>query len=134
VDRQAIIDRLLDHYECPRHYGALADADLVMPGGIPDCGDTVTIYLKVDPAEGRISDLSFEGRGCSISQGAASLLTDELRGKTLAEVTALSDEDVLQLIGAEVARARPRCATLALHTIQRAIYTYGQSSAADRQT
>jgi nitrogen fixation NifU-like protein len=124
MDRQAIIDRLLDHYERPRHYGPLAGADVVLPGGIPDCGDTVTVYLKVDPTAGRISALSFEGQGCSISQGAASLLTEELRGKTLAEVLALSDAEVIALIGAEVARARPRCATLALHTIQRAAHVY----------
>lgn len=124
MDRQAIIDRLLDHYERPRHHGPLAGADVVMPGGIPDCGDTVTIYLKVDPAEGRIAGLSFEGRGCTISQAAASLLAERLQGAPLAALAALDDDEALELIGREVARSRPRCATLALNTIKAAAIAY----------
>lgn len=124
MDRQAIIDRLLDHYESPRHSGPLADADVTVPGGIPECGDRVTIYLKVDAAGERVAALSFEGQGCTISLAAASLLAEELRGRALAEVAAMSDDDVIRLLGAEVARSRPRCATLALHTIQRAVHAY----------
>lgn len=127
MDRQSIIDRLLDHYERPRHHGPLAGADVVMPGGIPDCGDTVTVYLKVDPAAGRIAGLSFEGRGCTISQAAASLLAEELQGAPLAALAELDDDDVLELIGREVARARPRCATLALHIMQAAVLAYSRA-------
>lgn len=127
MDRQAIIDRLLDHYENPRHHGPLEGADVVRQGGIPDCGDLVTIYLKVDAAGERVDALSFEGQGCTISQAAASLLADELRGRPLAEVAALCDGDVIELLGAEVARSRPRCATLALHTIQSAVHAYSRS-------
>jgi len=121
VDRQAIIDRLLDHYERPRHHGPLAGADVVLPGGIPDCGDVVTIYLKVDAVGERVAGLQFEGRGCTISQAAASLLAERLQGALLAEVAALDEGAVLDMLGREVARARPRCATLALHTIQAAV-------------
>lgn len=127
MDRQAIIDRLLDHYENPRHSGPLEGADVTLPGGIPDCGDRVTIYLKVDAAGERVAELSFEGQGCTISLAAASLLAEELRGRPLAEVAAMSDQDVIELLGAEVARSRPRCATLALHTIQSAVYAYGKA-------
>ncbi|HMQ29794.1 MAG TPA: iron-sulfur cluster assembly scaffold protein [Chloroflexaceae bacterium] len=126
MDRQAIIDRLLDHYERPRHHGPLAEADVVMPGGIPDCGDVVTIYLRVDPEAGRIAGLSFEGHGCTISQAAASLLAEELQGAPLAALAAMDDEAVLDLLGREVARARPRCATLALNTMKAAALAYGR--------
>jgi nitrogen fixation NifU-like protein len=124
MDRQAIIDRLLEHYERPRHYGPIADADVALPGGIPDCGDTVTVYLKADEAGERVAELRFEGRGCTISQAAASLLADELQGAPLAAILAMEDAALFELIGAEVARARPRCATLALHTLQSAVHVY----------
>ncbi len=126
MDRQAIIDRLLDHYERPRHHGPLPDADVVMPGGVPDCGDVVTIYLKVDPETDRIAGLSFEGRGCTISQAAASLLAETLQGAPLAELEAMDDEAALDLLGREVVRARPRCATLALNTMKAAALAYSR--------
>lgn len=129
MDRQAIINRLLDHYERPRHYGPLAEADVTLPGGIPDCGDRVTVYLKVDPAGERVAALSFEGCGCTISQAAASLLAEEFQGAPLAAVIALDDEAVLTLLGREVVQARPRCATLALHTVQAAVLAYQRQRA-----
>lgn len=124
MDRQAIIDRLLDHYERPRHHGALADADVVMAGGIPECGDTLTIYLEVDAATDRVAGLSFEGRGCTISQATASLLAEALQGAPLATAEAMDEAALFDFIGREVARARPRCAILALNTLQRAIIAY----------
>lgn len=119
-----MIDRLLDHYEHPRHHGPLADADVTMPGGMPDCGDTVTIYLKVDPAGERVAALQFEGQGCSVSQAAASLLAEALQGAPLSTIERLDDRLMLDLLGHEVVQARPRCATLALHTIQAAVRAY----------
>ena len=70
MDRQQLIDRLLDHYERPRHYGPLEQADVTLAGGIPDCSDTVTIYLRADAAGERVAELSFEGQGCTISMAA----------------------------------------------------------------
>lgn len=127
MDRQAIIDRLFDHYEHPRHHGPLEGADVVLPGGIPDCGDLVTIYLKVDPATQTVAGLQFEGRGCTISQAAASLLAEQLQGAPLGAIDALDDDAALDLLGREVVRSRPRCATLALHTIQSAVHAYSRS-------
>jgi nitrogen fixation protein NifU and related proteins len=124
MDRQAIIDRLLEHYEHPRHHGPMAEADVVLPGGIPDCGDLVTIYLRVDAAGQRIAGLSFEGRGCTISQAAASLLAERLQCAPLAAIDDLDDPEVLDMLGREVVRARPRCATLALHTLKAALARY----------
>jgi nitrogen fixation NifU-like protein len=124
MDRQAIIDRLLDHYDNPRFHGPLPDADVVQPGGVPDCGDTLTIYLKVDPATQTVAGLSFEGRGCTISQAAASLLTEQMQGAPLSDIEAINDSRMIDLIGREVARDRPRCATLAMLTLQAALITY----------
>jgi nitrogen fixation NifU-like protein len=121
MDRQQIIDRLFDHYERPRHYGPLEGADLVHSGGIPDCGDTVTLYLRFDAAGAGLAGLSFEGRGCTISQAAADLLCERLQTAPLSDIDALDDQAVLDLLGREVVRARPRCATLALNTLKSAL-------------
>ncbi len=124
MDRQEIIERLFDYYEHPRHYGPLEGADLVQSGGIPDCGDTVTLYLTFDVAGARLSGMSFEGCGCTISQAAASLLCEQLQGASLDAIDALDDHAILTMLGHEVVRARPRCATLALNTLKSALVRY----------
>ncbi len=123
TDRQAYIDNILDHYENPRHRGALADATVTMKGGNPGCGDIVTLYLKVDEAE-RIVDASFEGQGCTISQAAASILTEKIIGATLTDVKHMNHEDFVDDLGREIVINRPKCATLALNTAKAAERKY----------
>ncbi|MFL5803918.1 MAG: iron-sulfur cluster assembly scaffold protein, partial [Roseiflexaceae bacterium] len=86
MDRQEAIEFLLDHYQNPRNHGPLDPVDVTMPGGNPGCGDIVTIYLKVNDAGDQIERVSFEGTGCTISQAAASILTEMVEGRPLAEV------------------------------------------------
>ena len=119
MDRQAKIDLILDHYEDPRNYGSLADATIVQKGGNPGCGDIVTFYLKID-GEDRVSDISFEGEGCTISQAAASMVTELLKDKTLQEVEATPLDSVLDLLGHEIVSTRLRCATLGITTVKEA--------------
>lgn len=119
ADRQMYIDRLLDHYEHPRHRGKLQDATLTLEGGFPECGDSVTIYLKIDERDW-IVDASFEGEGCAISQAAASILTEQIIGKTLAEIQVINYEAFIEDLGREVVINRLRCATLALNTVKTA--------------
>jgi nitrogen fixation NifU-like protein len=71
--------------------------------------------------DGRIADVAFTGRGCAISQASASLLTDELRGKTLDEAARLTSDDVLDLLGIEISPARLKCALLSLDTLEHAL-------------
>jgi nitrogen fixation NifU-like protein len=118
-ERQEFIDFILDHYENPRHHGALENPDVVIKGGNPGCGDIVTMYLRLDPDE-RVTDISFEGVGCTISQAAASIVTGEVVGKTLAEIAHLSHAVVVEAMGREVVANRLRCATLALNTVKAA--------------
>lgn len=122
--RQDYIDFLLDHYQNPRHHGALEDADVVRPGGNPGCGDVVTIYLKVDPVTDKIVGLTFEGEGCTISQASASVLTEMTEDMTLAEVEAMSHDDLLDTLGRDVVMSRPRCAMLSLDTLKSAAREY----------
>ena len=120
MDRQAQMDFILDHYENPRHYGALADASATAKGVNPGCGDVVTVYLKAD-GDGRIAALSFEGEGCTISQAGASIVTEMFTGKTLADVEATPAEAILDLMGREIAATRLKCVTLGLNTTKEAV-------------
>ena len=120
MDRQAQIDFILDHYESPRHYGPLTDASVVQKGGNPGCGDVVTFYLKVD-GDGRITGISFEGEGCTISQAACSIVAEMFTGKRLADVEATTSDVILDILGREIAGTRLKCATLGLNTTKEAV-------------
>ena len=124
MDRQEAIEFLLDHYQNPRNHGPLDPVDVTMPGGNPGCGDIVTIYLKVNDAGDRVEHVTFEGTGCTISQAAASILTEMVEGRPLAEIDDMDFNDMIDQLGREVVSTRPRCATLALGTLKAAITQY----------
>ncbi len=124
MDRQEAIDYLLEHYEQPRHHGALAEPDVTMPGGNPGCGDVITMYLSVDPQTQTVKEATFEGEGCTISQAAASILLEQMQGQPLEYVEALDFSWMIDELGREVVQSRPRCATLALGTLKAAIKKY----------
>ena len=121
-DRQEFIDRILEHYENPRHRRRMETPAAVAEGRTPGCGDRLTIYLQIEHE--RIREASFEGQGCAISLAAASMLTDQLVGKTLAEVSTLGPALMAELLGAAALANRPRCALLALRTAQQAVVRY----------
>jgi nitrogen fixation NifU-like protein len=123
VDRQAYIELLLDHYENPRNRGKLADAQVVLGGGNPGCGDIVTIYLRVDDQD-RVAAISFEGEGCTISQAGASVVTEMVRGRPLSEIEAMDLNSIIDELGRDVVVSRTRCATLGLGTVKGAVAEY----------
>ena len=98
----------------------MPDAEAIVEGGNPGCGDIVTIYLKVDPDTGR-AEVTFEGTGCTISQASASYLAEEATGKTIEEVLAIDYNDLMDALGKEIVEQRTRCATLSLDTLRAAI-------------
>jgi len=120
VERQAQIDFILDHYENPRHYGSLENPSVIQKGGNPGCGDIVTFYLQVEDDD-RVSEISFEGDGCTISLAASSIVTEMFTGKTLAEVETTPSEAILDILGREIAGTRLKCATLGLNTTKEAV-------------
>ena len=121
IDRQEVIEFLVDHYEHPRNRGPLADANIHLSGGNPGCADHVEMYARVDP-EGRLDEVSFEGTGCTISMAAASYVTEMVKGMTLEEVENLSFETLIDELGREVVMARPTCATVALGTLKQGVH------------
>ncbi len=117
MDRQEYIEFILDHFNNPRNKGDLKDPDMLVNGGNPGCGDVVTLYVKLDEQD-HIRDIKFDGHGCTISMAAASLLTEMVQGKALAQVQSMNYDELIDTLGREVVQSRLRCATLAMDTLQ----------------
>ena len=139
--RELYQDIILDHGRHPRNFRPIEHPTHTAQGHNPLCGDRVTVYLRLDGD--RVADVSFEGRGCAISTASSSLMTEVLKGKTLAEAQALfaqfhakvtggevhavpgaleEDAERLEpLIGVKAYPARVKCATLAWHAFEAAV-------------
>lgn len=134
--RELYQEIIIDHNRNPRNHHVMDDATTQANGFNPLCGDKLTVYVKLE--QGLVSDLSFVGCGCAISQASASLMTDALKGKTIEEAhqlferfhTMLTTDDQEQwlsldklavLAGVRAYPARVKCATLAWHTLEAAL-------------
>ena len=80
-------------------------ADVQLGGGNPGCGDLITVYLKVDEDD-RITEASFEGEGCTISQAGGSIIAEMLPGMTLDEVKALGTGTMIEEMGEDIVKSR----------------------------
>ncbi len=109
-------DYILEHYRRPHNFGVLETPTASFEGANPLCGDRITMQLTV--ADGVVTNVGFTGRGCAISQASASLLTDEVKGKPLADVVGLGATDLLELLGIEISPARLKCAMLSFDSLQ----------------
>lgn len=111
---------ILDHYKNPHNKGKIAHPDLQNKEKNPSCGDEIEVTATLD-AQQKIQEVKFDGHGCAISQASISMLTDELKGKSFDEILKLEKQDVLALLGIEVAPLRIKCAMLGLRVLQRGI-------------
>jgi nitrogen fixation NifU-like protein len=125
LDRKERVAHLAEHFGNPRHKGVLQDADVQMPGGSPECGGSVVVYLRGD-GNGGIEDLSWTGQGDTISMGATSVIVERVRGEglSLQEVLDLNYEGFMDSIGRDVIGSRTRNATLGLSTLKNAVRKY----------
>lgn len=132
--RELYTQVIMDHYQRPRNRGALDDADLEEHLLNPLCGDEVTVYAALDGD--RVADVKFEGRGCSISQASASMMTERLTGKSRgaaeAEIESFKAmmtgkeefpemDDLAALKGVIQYPSRIKCATLAWTAFQKGL-------------
>ena len=113
---------ILDHYKNPRGHGAIDHADAQAEGQNPLCGDEVTIFVRFGEDGDTIAEVGFEGRGCAISQAATSMLTDLVKGRTVADVAALPKEELLEEIGIPLTPIRLKCAILGLGVLKVALH------------
>ena len=124
---------ILEHYKHPHNAGTLDHPDVSQEEYNPLCGDRVRIDLQIE--DGIIKDVRFQGRGCAISQASASLLTDEILGKSVAEVQAFGKEDMLDLIGIPLDKnpVRIKCALLPLKALKVGVYSFLGAHIADEE-
>ena len=128
---------ILDHNRQPRNFGEIEDADRVIEGVNPLCGDRMTLYVKLD--DGRIDDVRFKGTGCAISVASSSLMTERIKGSTVDEsldlfeqvhrmLTEQADDEqhtdlgkLAALSGVREYPSRIKCASLAWHALKTAL-------------
>ena len=114
-------ENILEHYKSPHNFGTLPSANASAKESNPLCGDVMELQLKVE--DGVIRAAKFSGKGCAISIASASMLTDELRGKTVEEAKKLDKEHVLEMLGVPVSPGRQKSAFLSLKTLKIALMT-----------
>jgi nitrogen fixation NifU-like protein len=114
-------DFILEHYRAPHNKGHLDPHDLEFADSNPTCGDEMSMTIRLDGAKDKIADVAFDGRGCAISQASASILTDDLRGKSLDEIKAMDPKQLLDELGVPIGPARLKCALLSYKVLQGAV-------------
>ena len=105
-----------EHFRHPRNRGALEAPDVSHEGANPLCGDRVRIELRL--AADRVDAARFRGDACAVAIAAASLLTERVRGLTLAEAVAISEDEMVAALEAEIPPARRACALLPLAVLR----------------
>ena len=141
--RELYQEVILDHNRRPRNCYAMECPSRMADGHNPLCGDTVRVYLRIE--DGRIEEVSFQGHGCAICTASSSLMTESVKGKTVAEaellfegfhdmLTGIAEEQGLALGKLEVFEGvreypvRVKCATLAWHTLKAAMEGEGATT------
>ena len=112
-------EQILDHYRCPRNEGILEDADISCELDNPVCGDQVRIDVRLQ--DGRVCETRFSGRGCVICTASASMLTEEILGKSVEDLALMADEDVFSMLGVTLGPVRAKCGLLPLRVLQKGL-------------
>jgi nitrogen fixation protein NifU and related proteins len=132
---------ILDHYQNPRNHGRLEHPTLANRGNNPLCGDEIEVSLNIDEQEGRIREILFTGRGCSISQASASMMTEVVKGQKIEDAEAAVqrftrrmanreppppelEEELDALQGVKKYPARVKCALLPWTTLRETVDLY----------
>ena len=134
---------ILDHFKSPTHSGELPDAQIKVDGANPLCGDEMTFYLKMD--NGCIQQARFRGKGCAISQAAASMLSAQLEQKSIGEAHKIIEAmkglmqgqepdpsvdlgDLEALAGVRKFPVRVKCAALSWNVVEQGLAAYRKDS------
>lgn len=119
---------ILEHYRNPQNYGTLDDASFDAEGQNPLCGDELQVQVAVDDDK-TIRAVRFTGQGCAISQASMSILSDEIIGRSLDEVAAMTRDDIVELLGIPLTPVRLKCALLGLVVVKMGMHEYAGTEA-----
>ncbi|MCL5419335.1 MAG: iron-sulfur cluster assembly scaffold protein [Candidatus Marsarchaeota archaeon] len=115
-------ENLIYNYEHPLNKRKLDRANARMHEENISCGDRIDIFIEIK--EGKAKEVTFEGSGCVISMGAASILTESLKGMSLAEIEGIDRAALLRLINIDPGPVRMHCATLSLRAVKKAVFAF----------
>lgn len=121
IDEEVYRQNILEHYKNSHNKRIIFDATAEGKGKNANCGDLITLYLKVE--NDTVMDASFVGIGCAVSQAAASMLTDKVKGMKLNDVRAMAPGDIYNMLGIKISPGRADCALLGYGAMNRALKT-----------
>ncbi len=113
-------EQILEHYHNPCNNKLLDNATHSSNATNPTCGDKIRIDIILDSKD-KISNITFSGEGCAISQAAASMLTEKVKGENIEVLKKMTKDDILSLLGITLSHTRLKCALLSLEVAQKAI-------------
>ncbi len=116
-------ENILDHYKIPRNFGKIENASVHHHEYNPLCGDKIDLYLVIDENK-KVTDVKFNGQGCAISQASASMLTEQIKGKSIDKLKKMTKEDILEMLGIPISPVRLKCALLSLDTLKNSILIF----------
>ena len=120
MDEELYKENILDHYKNPRNYGEIENPDISYFDTNPLCGDELQLQIKVK--DGKAEDVKFKGKGCSISQASASMLTEMILGQDMEEVKKIGKKEILDAVGLQLGPSRIKCALLSLKVLKAGAY------------
>lgn len=112
-------DLILDHWKNPHNFGTMKKPTIEIEEANPLCGDEIIFQFKI--VKGKIAEIKFSGQGCALSQAGASILTDAVKGKNMTQVSKLTQDKFLEIIGIKPNPARLKCVLLPYKALKRGL-------------
>ena len=115
-------ENILDHFKNPRNFGKIENASVHHHEYNPLCGDEIEMDMVIENK--KVVEIKFNGHGCAISRASASMLTEQIKGKSIEEIEKLTKENILEMLGIPISPVRLKCALLSLDTLKNSIIIF----------